>query len=283
MARRAALLLLFIAVTACSGEVVIPGESSAGTGGTGGSGGGGVGASTMVSSSSSSGTGGGIACGETHDAVQILLSRHDGHMYGCGAEAGDVEFDAEVAQPPDQNILVLDECSPASDCVGFFDKLSIQAPGFFTSLLPGTFVHVRFSAQPFMGGCSQRVQIDNLPKWDGAANPVEPTPLLWVLASDGIQGSAPGAPVVVDTVPLGCFPNDPPGCGDHEDYAFRFSPVGAPEGSITVGMGDTQGWTLQLSGGFQTLEVRNLRSFSVGICDGPVDFAYWMTRVKPID
>ena len=49
------------------------------------------------------------------------------------------------------------------------DKLSISAPGVYLDVPKGTFVKVHIAIIPFMGGCGQRIQITNLPSWDGVS------------------------------------------------------------------------------------------------------------------
>ena len=58
--------------------------------------------------------------------------------------------------------------------------------------------------------------------------------------------------------------------------------VKLPDENITVGMGNTELWDTYIVTS-QALAVRNLRSFSTGLCDGPVDLAYWITNIPPFD
>ncbi len=48
-------------------------------------------------------------------------------------------------------------------------------------------------------------------------------------------------------------------------------------------MGDMKQWGATLEGQFQHLIFRNLRSYSLGYCDGPVDLAYFVAQAKPLD
>lgn len=289
MRRLAVPALLFLAAPACSGEVLVSGEtggassSTTGTGvsasGTGGSGGTGVGGGV-----GGTGVGGGPACAETHDGLSVTLGTWQGETYHCSVGAGDTEFSAAVVESDGQGLLVLDSCSPASDCIPSLSKLQIKASAIYIDVPKGTYVKVHVAIDPYMGGCGQRVQIKNLPSWDGVPNPVMLGEQLWFLGVEGGAGAFADTPVMATTEALGCFPNGQPGCGVHDDYLWHFQPAGAPgDPGFVVPMGEVGYWGANLPGGFQPLLVRNLRSFSSGQCDGPIDLAYWMAHEYPLD
>jgi len=287
-------VLLFLAAPACTGEVIIAGETSATASGSGGSGGfsssvttydggtGGIGTSVSVGVG---GAGGGTACVETHDKLEITLSTWQGKTFACNAGAGDYEFSAAVVDTPAPGFFLLDSCSPAADCTEQLSKLSITAPGIYTDVPKGTYVRVNVSISPFMGGCAQRVQIKNLPSWDGAPNPVQNGKTLWFRGVDGDSaGFFKETSIAATAEALGCFPGEPPGCGEHEDYAWRFQSTEASnDAGVVVPMGATVYWGTTLEGQYQSLIARNLRSYSVGYCDGPVDFAYWIAHQHQLD
>ena len=203
-------VLLFLAVPACGGKVVLSNETTAsvtsasvgGSGGSGGEGSGGVGGT--------GGIGGAPVCTETHDELNVELITWEGKSYGCNLGLSNFEFSAAVVDSPGAGLLVLDSCSPAADCTPFLSKLSISAPGVYLDVPQGTFVKVHIAIIPFMNGCGQRIQITNLPSWDGEVNPVMGGDVLWFLGVDGSVEAFPDTPVSVTTDALGCFPGEPP-------------------------------------------------------------------------
>lgn len=296
MMRRLALpVLLFLAAPACNGNVVVDSSSGAASSGSGSGQGGssssvvvGVGVTSGVGGSSgeggSSGVGGAPSCKETHDTLSVLLSSWQGKTYECGNGSGDFEFSAAVVDTPGPGLFVLDSCSPAADCIPFISKLSITAPSLATDVPKGTYVKVHVAIDLFMGGCSQRVQITNLSKWDGAPNPVMSGDFIWFLGVESSLNAFPETPFMAFAEPLGCFPNEPSGCGPHEDYQWRFQiPTSSSDPGVVVQMGDTAYWGASFPTGFEYLSVHNLRSLSSGACDGPLDFAYWAKHEYPLD
>lgn len=278
-------VLLFLAVPACSGEVVLSNETTAsvtstgvgGSDGSGGEGSGGVGGT--------GGIGGAPVCTETHDELNVELSTWDGKNYGCNLGQSDFELSAAVVDSPGAGLLVLDSCSPAADCTPFLSKLSISAPGVHLDVPKGTFVKVHIAIIPFMGGCGQRIQITNLPSWDGEVNPVMGGDVLWFLGVDGSVDAFADTPVSATTDALGCFPGEPPGCGLHEDYVWHFRSASDPKDpGVVVPMGATASMTLVYPPqGYQTVNIRNLRSYSTGICDGSTEVGYWMVHDYGLD
>jgi hypothetical protein len=288
MLRRATLLLttsLPLLTLACGNVLVDPGASG-GTGGTTSSGSTGSSSSGSGTTSSSSGSGGGTsACGQTHDAASFAIGTWDGELIACKTgKDGLVELDATVVDAG-PTFLALDSCAPNADCLPKVSKLSVEAPGLSLAEIPkGAFVHVQLFAGTFMGGCQQRLLITNLPLWAGAPNPVEPSPRLWLMAADGDMSTFPNAPFHVEREPLGCYPDDPGTCDAHEDYVLRFRSALSPDDpGVLLAMGQATTWTLQ-SGEFSHQVLgRNLRSFASGWCDGPVEFAYWITHTWGLD
>ena len=285
-------VLLLLAAPACSGEVLVSSQSTAAATGTGsGPTTGGVGgyASTVgVGSTSgvggSGGVGGAPTCKETHDKLTVALSTWQGNSYACEQGSSDFEFSAEVVDTPGPGLFVLDSCSPAADCIPFISKLSIAAPGIATDVPKGAYVKVHVAIDLFMGGCTQRVQIMNLPTWDGAPNPIMPGEFIWFLGVEASLNAFADTPVMASPEPLGCYPGEPEGCGLHDDYRWRFQLAGNPaDQGIAVQMGDSAYWGVNLPTGFEYLSAHNLRSFSSGACDAPLEFAYWLKHEYPLD
>lgn len=278
--------LLPILAVACGNVVVDP---SAGTGGSSStaatSGVTTVTTGTGTTTTGSGGTGGTIACGETHDSLSIFLGTYDGKSFGCmGDPNGSLEMEATVVDAGG-DFIAFDSCPPNADCLPAISKLVVSAPGLdLGSIAKGAFVNVRVDAFLYMGGCGQRIQILNLPQWAGAPNPVDQGERLWLLATDGSFGTFEDSPLVAETVPLGCYPEEPQGCGDHEDYAWRFRPAQNPDDpGALIGMGQTMSWFFKGGAFAQQVIGRNLRSFDVGYCDGPSEFAYWISNTYGLD
>jgi hypothetical protein len=283
MLRRSPLLLallLPLLALACSNVLVEPGEGSGGASAAGT-----TATSTGTSSTTTTGGGGAPACGETHDTVSILLSTYEGKSYGCkGSTQGNFEMEATVVDAG-TDFLSLDSCPPNADCLPHLSKLSVSAAGLDLGATPkGNFVRVEIQSYLFMGGCGHKVLVTNLPSWAGAPNPVEQGERLWLMAADGAMGPFDDSPLTMEAVPLGCYPDEPPGCGDHDDYLWRFRSASSPADPATdLAMGQTYGWYFTNGPGSQKVLGRNLRSFAVGYCDGPVEFAYWVINAYGVD
>ncbi|MFO0761108.1 MAG: hypothetical protein U0359_31810 [Byssovorax sp.] len=239
---------------------------------TGGSGGGG-------------GSGGAPMCGETQDKLDFVLSTWDGKTVGCQSWDDDlVELNATVADAgPD--FLTLDSCAPNADCLPELSKLTVKAKDLTLTHIPmGAFVRVEAQGFHFQGGCGHKILITNLPVWGGLPNPQVPLERLWLLAADGNLGYFEDAPLMVDTVPLGCYPNDPPGCGEHDDDLLRFRTTSKPDDpGTTVAMGQSKIWSMISGQISHPVLGRNLRSFTSGICDGPVELAFWVRFIETPD
>lgn len=291
MMRRLAIpVLLVLATPACGGKVVVDGDpgattstsvgGSGGNGGNGGSGGnGGIGGN-----GGTGGTGGAPACKETHDALSVTLNTWDGKTYDCALGPSDYEFSARVELQDGKGFFGLDSCSPAADCTTLSSKLGISAPGLATDVPEGTYVRVHIAIDLFKGGCAQRIQIKNLPAWDGVPNPIMPGEHLWFLGVEGGVGAFADTPFMATPEPLGCFPDDSPSCGGHDDFLLHFQVANNPsDPGAAVMMGGMAYLGANLPGGSQYVSAHNLRSFSSGLCDGPVNLAYWMKHEYPLD
>ncbi len=291
MMRRLAVPALFLlALPACNGVVVDGPSGTTSAGGAGGGSTGDVGSSGGSggiggTGGSTGGSGGAPSCKETHDALSVSLSTWQGKTFGCNQDQGDFQFSAQVVDTPGPGLFVLDSCSPAADCIPFISKLSITAPDIYIDLPKGAYVTVHVAVEyVFQGGCSQRIQIKNLPMWDGVPNPVMGGDNLWFLGVDGGAEAFADTPFVATPEVLGCSPGNSMGCGEHKDYLWHFQAANDPgDPGVSVLMGETGYLGASLPGGFQFVSVHNLRSFSSGICDVPVDFAYWMKHEYPLD
>jgi hypothetical protein len=286
-------VLLVLAAPACGGKVVVDHESTESTTGTGVGSTGGVGGSGSTGSAGTTGGTGGTGgiggsgggapeCAENHETLNASLFTWDGKSFGCDFGAGDYELSAQIVDNDNQGHFALDSCSPAADCIPFISKLVIDTPWVSIVAPKGTYVKVHIAVEPFMGGCSQRIQIKNLPVWDGDPNPIMPGERLWFLGVDGGATAFDDSPVMATALPLGCFPGAPPGCGEVEAYSWHFQAAGKPDDpGVIVPMAQAFYWDANLTSGFDSLVARNIRSFSTGACDGPVDLAYWVAYTFP--
>ena len=142
---------------------------------------------------------------------------------------------------------------------------------------------VRVAIDIHKDGCGQRIEIKNLPTWDGAPNPTMPGDLIWFLGVESEIQAFDDTPFYNSPEPLGCFSGGPPTCGLHDDYQWRFQVAGNPaDPGVAVLMGDSAYWGANLSTGFEYVSVHNLRSLSSGACD-EYEFAYWMKHEYPLD
>jgi hypothetical protein len=290
--------LIVLALPACSGEVVFSGQTSASSG-TGGA------PSTSVSVSASDGEGGGVTssgvtgsssvtagaggsgggyCGETNDSLAFVLATYDGHIYGCADETGDIELSGQVVKNFGNGDLVLDSCGPAADCSPMISNLTMKANGLSVDIPVNAYVRVQVHMSVNPIACQQRIQITNLPSWEGVPNPVDTASPIWVAAADGDAKTFPDSALQLGLDPQGCFPNPPPTCGPVEDFLLHLrSSLSPGDPGTTVPMGATVFWNFNAQGQFELVQARNLRSFAHGLCEGQVDVAYWITHTTPLD
>lgn len=265
---------LLLLLAACGGVVNEGPESTSGSGG----GGGGTTTTTITTGSgggtttTTTTTGGGPGCYESNQAFTMDLAMPNGGTYGCATDsAGTIEFEAQVVSG-DSNGWTLDTCSPAADCIPQYAKLSVGAPDLFAYLPTGTYVRVRVDVQ-IPWGCSQMIEIDNISQWDGMPNPVMGGDFLWLAAADGAAQAFDGAPFGIESIPLGCYPNEQPGCGKHEDYQLRFTDAQNAANAVVVPMGQLG----YLGTAAEYWSIKNLRSFETGMCDDYWNWAYWVS------
>lgn len=288
----------------CGGQVVIGG--SEGSGGGGGEVGGSTGlpeppnpsastglaaitsatASASSVSSSGSGTSNQVApgCKETSDTFDLAIVTPEGDHYGCsgastnGTLYGDVSLRGTLVSHDGQGKLELDTCPPNADCDGpTLAEVFVAAPGLHLPIPPGIFVDVKarvFGADDGISVCIHRVQITSPTSWNGIENPYQAR--LWLAASDGFEEPVGDMPFGISAVPLGCHPGETATCGEHESYVWRFADPAEPQNTRDVPMGHTDpGWKFGSGDDIQVVALRNLRSFSSGVCDDYVNWAYW--------
>lgn len=279
-------VLLILALPACGG-VVVDGQSGAtGTtsvGGVGGSSTGDVGSSG--GSGGTGGVGGAPSCNETNDRLDVVLSTWQGATYACNQEQGDFGFAAQVVDKPGPGLFVFDSCSPGADCIPFISKLSIAAPGIYSDVPIGAYVAVHIAVHyAVQEGCTVRIQINNLPMWDGVPNPVMGGKDLWFFGMEGVIEPFVDTLFVATKELLGCSPGNSMGCGKHEDYLLHFRPAKDPgDPGVSVLMGESGYLGTSLPGGYQLVSAHNLRSYSSGICDVGDAQSYWLTHEYPLD
>jgi hypothetical protein len=274
--------MVLFSAAACGG--VVNGGQHESASGAGGSGGSSTGTTTDVSSgvtvgsggsatssSASTGPGGAPACIETSEAFTMSLTLPGGTTYGCqGGTTGEVVLEGAVVDG-DSGGWTIDTCSPAADCIPSYAKITASAPELFVYLPIGTYVRVRVDVeQPW--GCTQMIQIDNMSSWDGFPNPAWSGDFMWLAGADGTSETFAEAPFSISPIAQGCYPNEPPGCGPHEDYQLQFSDAVSPAMSVVVPMGQTT----FLNGAKEYWTIRNLRSFESGNCDDYWNWGYWV-------
>lgn len=260
----------------CGGNV----EVSTGGGGAGGGTGGGVGGvggsgGTGGSVGGTGGVGGSHCDSGPPSGFSMNIVTPEGAVWDCAAfmesQTGTLSFNAAVVKS-DLNLLVVDACSPAADCVPFLYTLQFDAPGLGVFAPIGTYVHVEASVD-IPWGCYERLMITNIPSWDGMPNPVQPDNQLWLAATDGAVEMFDDAPFKVDKIKLDCGPTTG-GCGgDPGKFDLRFTPVDDPGGAVVVTTAETKTMSLIDT---PVAAVKNLRSFESGACDDYWNWAYWV-------
>lgn len=229
----------------------------------------------------------------TPAGVRIALRSPDGAAWDCSAPRptgmpAPVQhfFNASVVSAADDDAgshLVLELCSPATDCAGRRARLDVRAPNFLlasgpNALRPGQYLSVRVQTQTFFT-CTTQLEVSNLPRWDGIANPVRSDSSLLAAAADGEASALGTAPFGVSAAHVGCVTASMPNCGGGppEQLALAFQGscrtcLRAPD-PVLVRQG--QRALFHIDG--LELEAQNLRSFNTGNCDDYWNFA-WTVR-----
>jgi hypothetical protein len=310
---RSLLVASCVVLAACGGTVETSqqgseggGAEQAGTGGTagkGGSGGIGPGGSSGTGGTAATGgmagTGGAIidggqdvppdaSCLRTADRLDLTLAMDGGKTIGCSSYPGgigSVTFQGSVDSVkygPDSIEINVNTCSPFANCISI-NQISVKAPGMYGYLPQGAFVTVEAEAVDASGwGCMQRVQITNLPEWEGMKNPMGNSMGIYLAGADGLVDAFGSAPFKVDKVFLGCPVDGGSPCSTEPmgEYALQFSSKTASPGdqAPTVFMGPSGGYLqFQHDGVYEALWVRNLRSYVSGWCDDYWNWSWVMT------
>jgi len=292
---------------ACGGSVVESGQNgdtggSAGVGGSAGSGGSGKGGAAhggsgpggsagMVGPGGSSPAGGSAGsppdagpdaqpvCYQTDDEFRLDVALYDGTSFGCPGNVtnGVFEIDGQVLSS-DSSSLLLDSCPPNADCMPMASKFNFNAPGLLLSVPQGAFVKIRLMvAHPW--GCTQQIEITSLAEWGGVKNPMGPQKLIYLSAADGVAETVPGSDILVHKQPLGCINNGPDcGGGPADMYTLYFGAIWQSSLGTPVAMGNTAYWPFKGPDADQMLFVRNLRSYSTGMCDDYFNWAWFVTQ-----
>ena len=273
-------LAIAVAITGCGGSVVH--EEERATAGAGGGGGAATSGATM-GTTTSTGTGD-PSCGTWSSyRFDLELQTPDGLVFGCGPRPaiGSVTLTGEVIEATPE-LLRIDTCPPNADCDGLPAVLGARARDLALAVPVGTFVDVTVRVTVTGAACTHDVLVVNRAEWGPVFNPVEPRPLLWLAASDGVFQSVPGSIVAVEGVPRGCSSGPPGACGPSEDFALRFvdAALSDPDQGVTLIMGDTHE-NLAIDPPdttIQHLDVANLRSWEPGACEPQASFAYWIAQ-----
>ncbi len=292
----APLVTIFALGVACEDQIVHFGGPDAGS--TPSSDGGGVGqggfttsltqvgGSTSISptggvaggmSSSFGGAGGGSACKVGGDSFSMEIDRFDGTKYTCVnlVDAAPAPIQG-VVELSDAGSLTVSECPPDQpSCLGEITTVTFAAPGLMMPMIPiGNYVEIEFDIALTQAGCAQRLQITDLPLWDGLGNPGGQDRDLWLAAADGTPDPFIDAPFGIYTDAFG-------DCGAQgvDAYAFDFYLLSAPQTAVEVLQGDTKTWQVDLPSSDSNWLVRNLRSYQTGNINDTHNWAYWVTPI----
>ena len=307
-AQRFAFLSTVLFLAACGGSYVAgepaPEEgNSGGSAGQGGSGGqqsggsggqqsGGFGGYQTGGNAGVGGDGGGMpdggpqpTCGRTYDTFAMRAQLSDGRSFGCkgGKDQGYAELVGQVVDAAN-NSFSIDSCPPNADCMPMLSSFSFESPNLMLWMPTGSFVRIQLDVeQPW--GCTEQIQVENLPTWAGLANPFSSEALLHLSAADGTRNTLTGSPFSVSTMPLGCSSSGVH-CGAEleDDYALQFYSQLINGPGITVAMGQSTMWAMPMpTGSLQYLQVRNNRSFSTGYCDDYWNWSWTVTQAMLAD
>ncbi len=223
-------------------------------------------------------------CGRTHEyaVMSLHLPKKQLSCLQQGAFlAASHDFSGRVIESDESGVL-LDACVPNTKCTAEIYQLKFTAPGLYNVVPVDAVVRVSFAIElPKVGKCLVSMSIVNLPTWAGLSNPITPDPIIWMAGGRGTYVPAPEAPFDVEAVPLGCYPNEPPGCRPKEDFVLRFSSPNAEP--LDVPMGVSHQWVQAGFGGSHVLTVRNLRSFDTGECDNDSNWGYYIYGSEMLD
>ncbi|MBI5532199.1 MAG: hypothetical protein HY898_05770 [Deltaproteobacteria bacterium] len=274
-----------------------------GSGGMGGSGGKGPGGSSGAGGAAAmggmAGTGGAIidggqdvppdaSCVRTADRLGMAIAMDGGKTLGCEfypAGIGSVTFQGSidsVAYGTDSLEIGVNTCPPFANCISI-NKISVKAPGMYAYMPQGAFVTVQAEVVDASGwGCMQRIQIINLPEWEGMKNPMGNSMGIYLAGADGQVASFDSAPFKVDKLFLNCPVDGGSSCSTEPmgEYALQFSSKTAGPGDQApiVFMGPSGGYLqFQHDGVYEALWVRNLRSYVSGWCDDYWNWSWVMT------
>lgn len=157
-------------------------------------------------------------------------------------------------------------------------KFNFNAPDLLLDIPQGAFVNIRLKVDhPW--GCTQQIEITNLAEWGGVANPYGKQKLIYLSAADGIAETVTGSDLLVHKQALGCINNGSDcGGGPADMYTLYFGAIWMSSLGMPVPMGTTSPWLFNGMDGDQMLTVRNLRSYSSGMCDDYWNWAWYVTQ-----
>lgn len=217
---------------------------------------------------------GSVSCARTTDELAVTVTPAAGEPPNCSMHQGTTPTEwSGIGRVVSTNggDLVLDECSPATDCTPMLRTLEIRAPGVAPELPSGAYVSWRVRFAPGWSRCVVAVMIRNQPTWDGVPNPVAQSERVYVLGADGSLDTFADAPLSVSRRALGCGAHDG-GQLAPDEYALEIDGT-----SELVLMGDER----EVAVAGRVFSVRNLRSFQTELTDDYWNWAFWAREASP--
>ena len=206
------------------------------------------------------------------------IDRYDGEKLGCAIAL------VNASPPPIRGVvaasdgmsLTVNECPPDDpECAPETTTVTWMAADLVAPTVPtGNFVAIEFDVAVTQGGCVQRLQITDLPTWDGLDNPGGLDDTLWLAAADGTTATFSDSPFFIDPIAHG-------DCGPEgiDAFALDFELTSDPGTMIQVYQGQVAMWPVDLPNTSTAWEVRNLRSYETGNPNATTNWAYWLTPV----
>jgi hypothetical protein len=169
------------------------------------------------------------------------------------------------------NMMQIDRCSPAADCVPLLLDAIWDEPDLNVVVPVGAIVRLEYTVGKTWYDCSQALFVTNLPSWDGVANPVASDSSPWLLAGDGTLSMPATASITIEPIALGCASAPSGGCGG----PYAPDEYGLVLRTATDDVFLQMGQSTAIGDG---LVAKNLRSYVTGACDDYWNWGYWIAR-----